>query len=150
MTQSWGAPGNWILKLMTWIAIVFLPGAFVQEVWTLCRIFKRNSSYKKYASNCRETNDSRSKTWSADLENGGKRKSDTVSAVKVNETKRDEDQFFAGQLTNGAQLPFDAASYFSFADRTVNGYCAAADGSWDELRPVVEFALDSSPINGFI
>lgn len=120
------------------------------EVWTLCRIFKRNSSYRQYASNCRETNDSRSKTWSADLENGGKRNSDTVSAAKVKETKRDEDQFFAGQLTARAQLPFDAASYFSLADRTFNGYCSAADGSWDELRPVVEFAIDSSPINGFI
>ncbi|KAK3008224.1 hypothetical protein RJ639_015337 [Escallonia herrerae] len=43
-----------------------------QEVWTLCRIFKRNASYKKYTSDLKQTTsrqsttDAISKTWSLD------------------------------------------------------------------------------------
>lgn len=136
---------------MTWLGL--------QEVWTLCRIFKRIPSYKKYTpDNWKEGNtkqnptDSSSKTCSLESENycGEPRLSPQDSVVmqriekssskpvRVDEQVDETNQWFKFV----GETPY-ATSYSSLRDiPSDNDFFI--NGNWDELRPVVQLAVDPS------
>ncbi|XP_041003261.1 transcription factor JUNGBRUNNEN 1-like isoform X1 [Juglans microcarpa x Juglans regia] len=133
------------------------------EVWTLCRIFKRVASYKKYPTNWKlETSskqnqtDSCSKPCSLESDNDNKELcisfEDSV-LQQSDERKPFIQQFdernhhcFEGQYLNSAttQFPFPS-SYSSFRYPSADDYFFS-NGSWDELGPVVQLANDPSQV----
>lgn len=130
--------------------------AGLQEVWTLCRIFKRVASYKKYpttwkletASKQNQT-DSCSKPCSLESDNRPLYISFEDSVLQQSDESKpfiqqfDERnlQFFAGQCWNSAtQIPFPS-SCSSFRYPTADDYFFS-NGNWDELGPVVQLAND--------
>ncbi|KAJ6962084.1 transcription factor JUNGBRUNNEN 1-like isoform X1 [Populus alba x Populus x berolinensis] len=123
------------------------------EVWTLCRIFQREAPFnKKYLSSkqrCVSTDPSASP-----CESDNRRHNDQSFEVsadnKVIESQATSDHFygnnnqsFAAQMSLTNQDPF-TTSYLSFLNQ--NGDQLFGDENWDELRPMVEFALDPSEI----
>lgn len=149
------------------------------EVWTLCRIFKRIPSYKKYAPNWQvettstkqnpNTTDASSKTCSLESENCSTH--DPYSSLEdsvvqhITERKPVLQQvdhgetsgwFHEGQLSSVAddhhyrQANLLAASYNSSSfmrnelSFSPNENDFFTDGSWDELRPVVQLAVPPS------
>lgn len=129
----------------------------LQEVWTLCRIFKRTPSYKKYTPNWKEAsatkrnhNDSSSKTCSSSLESENSSEQymgfgDSFHPQQ-NESKpfiinhvEDRNHLFMSQFNPLVQSPY-SASYSSFWNS--NGDDFFTNGNWDELRSVVELAAD--------
>ncbi|XP_038684262.1 transcription factor JUNGBRUNNEN 1-like isoform X1 [Tripterygium wilfordii] len=143
------------------------------EVWTLCRIFKRISSYKKYAPHWRETavrntTDSSSKTCSfeSDQNSFGDHSSSTYNLI-INERKpaaalttfsdqvisaTDDHQrnpyFLMSQLAAAQaqeQAPHTSTmDYTSFCNNPSSNDDFFVNGNWDELRSVVELAVDPS------
>ncbi|KAG6722866.1 hypothetical protein I3842_03G181900 [Carya illinoinensis] len=128
------------------------------EVWTLCRIFKRVASYKKYPANwkletaCKQNQtDSCSKTCSLESDNRELYISFEDSVLQQSDERKpfiqqfDErnHHFVAGQYLNSAnQCPFPS-SYSSFRYPSADDYFFS-NGSWDELGPVVQLANDPS------
>ncbi|XP_021294731.1 transcription factor JUNGBRUNNEN 1-like isoform X2 [Herrania umbratica] len=118
------------------------------EVWTLCRIFKRDVSYRKFASDWQNkknlskqnTTASGSRTCSIESDNSVEVKSFGVLDEKEIERKLANDhllgrnQFFAGTT----QVP----SYLSFSNP--NGGEFFGQQNWDELTPVVDYTLGTS------
>ncbi|KAM4094891.1 hypothetical protein ACB094_06G229000 [Castanea mollissima] len=124
------------------------------EVWTLCRIFKRIPSYKKYAPNWKETStkqnptDSSPKTCSLDSDNSEPYISFEDSVFQQhNECKPylqqvdERNHYFVGHLNTLNQAPF-TPSYSSFWNPSGDDFFTKE--SWDELRPVVQLASDPS------
>ncbi|KAG6781251.1 hypothetical protein POTOM_014142 [Populus tomentosa] len=123
------------------------------EVWTLCRIFQRETPFNKkcFSSKQKYVNDSSS----SPCESDNRRHTDEsfeVSAVDNNvniESRATSDQYtcgnnnqlFAAQLSLRNQVPF-TTPYLSFSDQ--NRDQLFGDENWDELRPMVQFALDPS------
>ncbi|XP_062153034.1 transcription factor JUNGBRUNNEN 1-like [Alnus glutinosa] len=117
------------------------------EVWTLCRIFKRVPSYRKYAPNWKETasklnpSDSSSKTCSLESENYI---SFEDSVIQQNESKPFIQQVDQRNLLNSAaQAPFPS-SYSSLWSPSADDLFT--NGNWDELRSVVQVAVDPSQV----
>ena len=126
----------------------------LQEVWTLCRIFQREAPFnKKYFSSKQKcVSDSSSSPCESDSRGRHSDESFDVSAVDntVNIESRatsdqhafgNNSQWFAAQLSLRNQVPF-TTPYLSFSNQ--NGDQLFGDENWDELRPMVEFALDPS------
>ncbi|XP_059452085.1 transcription factor JUNGBRUNNEN 1-like isoform X2 [Corylus avellana] len=122
------------------------------EVWTLCRIFKRIPSYKKYAPNWKEpaaklnSTDSCSKTCGFESDNI----SFEDSVIQQNESKpfiqqvdHERNHYFVGRLNSSAQAPFPSA-YSSLWNPSADDFFT--NGSWDELRSVVQLAADPSQV----
>ncbi|KAK2991741.1 hypothetical protein RJ640_002561, partial [Escallonia rubra] len=92
------------------------------EVWTLCRIFKRNASYKKYTSDLKQTTsrqsptDAISKTWSLESDN-----SDLV--IQQNST-RFVDMDHKSSIAPAPPSVWNPDKLF------------CGDENWDELRPI--------------
>ncbi|KAL9386833.1 hypothetical protein Peur_019957 [Populus x canadensis] len=123
------------------------------EVWTLCRIFQRETPFNKkcFSSKQKYVSDSSS----SPCESDNRRHTDEsfeVAAVDNNVniesratsdqyTYGNNDQLFAAQLSLRNQVPF-TTPYLSFSSQ--NGDQLFGDENWDELRPMVEFALDPS------
>ncbi|XP_059666669.1 transcription factor JUNGBRUNNEN 1-like [Cornus florida] len=124
------------------------------EVWTLCRIFKRNVSYRKIT-DWREQPaakqnpvDASSKTCSVDSDNNPQsyisfrapllRQTEKMKP-SANHVINNTNQFMSSQLSSISQVP-STASYSSFSSPDMNG--CFTYGDWDELRSVVEFAVD--------
>ena len=120
----------------------------LQEVWTLCRIFKRDVSCRKYASDWQNkknnpskqsTTATSSRTCSGESDNSVKVKSFGVLDAKeierklVNEQLLGRNQFFAGTTQ---VVP----SYLGFSNP--NEYLGQQN--WDEHRPVVDYTLGTS------
>ncbi|KAK6947261.1 NAC domain [Dillenia turbinata] len=131
------------------------PAAQEAEIWTLCRIFKRNVSYRKYTPDWREvSNKSRpsitntsSKTCSLDSEcKEGYISFEAPIMNQINEKKfvashvNERNQAFASHLSSmvHAATPF-AVSSSSFVNPETNEFLSY---NWDELRSVAEFAVD--------
>lgn len=158
---------------------------FLQEVWTLCRIFKRIPSYKKYVpadNKLKETttkksscpldhNDSSSKSCSLETDytepyisleldtssdHQYRRKAVVYGGDDTTPTSTTQGSWYVGQYCNNNVVPLAAhdhhlhhvqapfsASYPSF---NLNNPNSADDffmnGSWDELRSVVQLAVD--------
>ncbi|XP_061342827.1 transcription factor JUNGBRUNNEN 1-like isoform X2 [Gastrolobium bilobum] len=136
----------------------------LQEVWTLCRIFKRIPSYKKYTPNLKDsepvtkpnpTNSSTSKTCSLESDNSKSYLTFTDSAVihqierkpVIGQVDERNNHLFQGQLGNVAAQPPTTLSYSSFNwNQNVNDD-AFANENWDDLRSVVQFAnIDPSKV----
>ncbi|XP_050381953.1 transcription factor JUNGBRUNNEN 1-like isoform X2 [Argentina anserina] len=154
------------------------------EVWTLCRVFKRIPSYKKYTPSGKEeatatkqnpnTTYSNSKTCSFESENCSTHDpysslEDSAVMQHINERKPVVEQVHRGVTNNHW---FDGAQFASLADEhhhEANSMTAASRNSssfmrnelslypsetdefftdvgscWDELRPVVQLAVDPS------
>ncbi|KAL6286977.1 hypothetical protein ACE6H2_011367 [Prunus campanulata] len=129
------------------------------EVWTLCRIFKRIPSYKKYTpDNWKEDNtkqnptDSSSKTCSFESENYcGKPHLSPQDSVVMQRIERssskpvrvDEQVDETNQWFKFVGETHYATSYSSLRDiPSDNDFFI--NGNWDELRPVVQLAVDPS------
>ncbi|XP_022769577.1 transcription factor JUNGBRUNNEN 1-like [Durio zibethinus] len=148
------------------------PIAQEAEVWTLCRIFKRTPSNKKYAAAAAVANawklDARinqngadSKTCSSledDSENSNEQCMTFCDSVQQNDSTPNifmdqvdaRNYFLLGgtpwSSTNyiAQQAPFSATNYPSFWNPNGN-LDVFTDGNWDELRPLVELALEPYP-----
>ncbi|XP_043701991.1 transcription factor JUNGBRUNNEN 1-like [Telopea speciosissima] len=133
------------------------------EIWTLCRIFKRNVTFK-YTTDWRKSNsttttikqnsitDSSSQTCSFESDNSEKCKSFGANSVTheqnekkkptVNNNINDE----KNQLNSIAQAPFTTL-YSSFPNS--NGNDLFREGNWDELASIVDqFAIDPTFLYG--
>lgn len=133
----------------------------MQEVWTLCRIFKRIPSYKKYtptptptlkdsapATKPNPITDSSSSkiTCSLESENGKPYNLTFTDSVVIQQNERkpvigqvdERNHLFLG---NVAQAP-TTLSYPSFWNQSVDD--VFANENWDDLRSVVQFAMDPS------
>ncbi|CAN6707785.1 unnamed protein product [Malus baccata var. baccata] len=127
------------------------------EVWTLCRIFKRIPSYKKYTPDCQESTtkqnptDSSSKTCSFEsgsycselhfgLEDSVIQRIERPKPVQVDEAN--QWLVAAGELDSiSYPTPF-ATTYSSLTNLSDGDFFT--NGNWDELRPVVQLAVDPS------
>ncbi|KAK7385925.1 hypothetical protein VNO78_31901 [Psophocarpus tetragonolobus] len=101
------------------------------EVWTLCRIFKRVPSYKRYTPNLKDSaaitkpiNSSSSKTCSQESD-----KAKTFTNIQQNETKPHVDQ-----LVHAQQTP---TSFWNHHN----------NDNWDDLTSVVHFAIHPSTLS---
>ncbi|XP_059284921.1 transcription factor JUNGBRUNNEN 1 [Lycium ferocissimum] len=134
------------------------------EVWTLCRIFKRNSSYKKCLPEWRVATaakrnpaDTSSQTCSADSSdyimsfdnNNNNITHETKpfsSLVHHDISKNNNNQMLMGQLSSSSvcQAPSSAvSSYSSFGQTLVPDMNdLLKHGDWDELRSFLELAID--------
>ncbi|KAH7578447.1 hypothetical protein ACOSQ2_000292 [Xanthoceras sorbifolium] len=126
------------------------------EVWTLCRIFKRIPSYKKYTPNWKQNSsrDSSSKTCSLESETCTEQYmgfGDSVLQQNVErkplinrvDYERNSHAFMSHHYFNSiAQSSFTATSDSSFSNP--NGDDFFMNGNWDELRSVVDLAIDPS------
>ncbi|XP_021602900.1 transcription factor JUNGBRUNNEN 1 isoform X2 [Manihot esculenta] len=111
------------------------------EVWTLCRIFKRIPSGKRYTPvDSKQTtkkpnpSGSNSKTCSSDQKQVSF--GDSLSLVQTNQRTN----LFLGQLNSINHQASFTATHSSFCNPNVDDILA--NGNWDELRTVVELALD--------
>ncbi|KAM0956112.1 hypothetical protein ACFX13_025043 [Malus domestica] len=127
------------------------------EVWTLCRIFKRIPSYKKYTPDCKESTtkqnptDSSSKTCSFEsgsycselhfgLEDSVIQRIERPKPVQVDEAN--QWLVAVGELDSiSYPTPF-ATTYSSLTNLSDGDFFT--NGNWDELRPVVQLAVDPS------
>ncbi|XP_068656590.1 transcription factor JUNGBRUNNEN 1-like [Aristolochia californica] len=129
------------------------------EVWTLCRIFKRTGTPRKFMpDNWRasplikqNTTDSTSKTCS--IESDARKERSHYQAFHTKQTKmkpviithnEEQSQLFSGQLSSVAQSTVTPCT--SFPDTADSAF--HSNGSWDELGAVVEFALDRTLVYG--
>ncbi|OMO65730.1 hypothetical protein CCACVL1_21409 [Corchorus capsularis] len=131
-----------------------------EEVWTICRIFKRNVSQRKYTPDWRELAAGKrpsvatatSQTCSVESNSHENYISfgSTRSIVQnnnyydekpvINNHMNGSSQWHADQLSTTIAQPSSMASSSSFSNQPENDFFAHAD--WDELKSVVEFALD--------
>lgn len=127
----------------------------LQEVWTLCKILKRDVSYKKWQeisskpsltdSSCTTSCSSESNMDRDRYLNFG------ASAAMENERKHFSDiyernQFSAGQLSLTGEIPYMASCV---SDLNPNGDDYSKEGNWDELMPMAEFVTDPSMLYSF-
>ncbi|XP_065858962.1 transcription factor JUNGBRUNNEN 1 [Euphorbia lathyris] len=144
------------------------------EVWTLCRIFKRNVSHRKYTPDWREISNKRQQqqtvTATATTVNMDT-SSNTTCSVDSNITRENYLNFgnpttmihqysdnkpllnqmvimnqkkVQLQFQQQEQLPSMAASSSNISSPYGNEFFTYNGDDWDELRSVVEFALDPS------
>ncbi|GMJ05387.1 hypothetical protein like AT3G12910 [Hibiscus trionum] len=138
------------------------------EVWTICRIFKRNSSLKKYRPDWRQLAAKKasiatqisSQTCSMESNSHGNYISfgspmvgdycndeKPKPSVHENHMINGRSQWhnnIADRMSAVAQIPSSMASFSSFSDRPENDFFT--DANWDELKSVVEFALEPFPM----
>ncbi|XAR56896.1 hypothetical protein NMG60_11037532 [Bertholletia excelsa] len=130
------------------------------EVWTLCRIFKRNVSYRKCIPDWREVSakrnqnpvDAGSKTSSADSSDHsheayidfrapvGRQMMMGEKKSFINHSARQNDQMIASQLSSVSPAP-SVTSYPSIFSPDVSEIIKYGD--WEDLRSVVELAVDN-------
>ncbi|XP_068302953.1 transcription factor JUNGBRUNNEN 1-like [Pyrus communis] len=127
------------------------------EVWTLCRIFKRIPSYKKYTPDCKESTtkqnptDSSSKTCSLEsgsycseihfgLKDSVIQRTERAKPVHVDEAN--QWLVAVGEL-DSISYPTPFSTTYSTLTNLSDGDFFT-NGNWDELRPVVQLAVDPS------
>lgn len=129
---------------------------WLQEVWTLCRIFKRIPSFKKYSPNLKDTtaltksNTVNSNTSTLDSENCKPylicRDPEMMQQLKPVFGQVDEKKhLFLGQFGQLPHLQPPSTPYPTFWNHNVEDY-AFANENWDDLRSVVQFAIDPSSV----
>lgn len=125
-----------------------------QEIWTICRIFKRTASYRKYIPDWSDSSikqnhptDTSSKTCSFESDDTEKYLSFGTSTFQHIEKKpvvshsEGNNQLFAGQSNCISQAPL-AALYSSFTNEFFR------EENWDELGAIVECAVDPAVVYG--
>ncbi|KDP25107.1 hypothetical protein JCGZ_22642 [Jatropha curcas] len=132
------------------------------EVWTLCRIFKRNVSHRKYTPDWRElsnkrqaANDTSSKTCSA---NSNSRENylsfgapDIIQYSEKKPVFNERKQFHVDQVSSIPHFHHQQQHYHQPPSMASSSTVSSSYenelftyGDWDELRSVVEFAFDPS------
>uniref|UniRef100_A0A1J3HR65 Transcription factor JUNGBRUNNEN 1 n=1 Tax=Noccaea caerulescens TaxID=107243 RepID=A0A1J3HR65_NOCCA len=138
------------------------PSLLHAEVWTLCRIFKRNVSSRKYTPDWRElaggkrVKPEQSKYQEAFISFGDNESSSSTSNINVTESKGSYDQRNVFQLHQTPHhqvqqpIPMDttlqvdtAAPHFLNDNYNIQNLTYE---NWDELRSVVEFAFGPSSL----
>ncbi|CAK9157767.1 unnamed protein product [Ilex paraguariensis] len=123
------------------------------EVWTLCRILKRNLPYRKCIPDWRElpakrnSADASFKTNSS-IEFDNRQGYISFSAPVVQQIEKKPfvnhvdvtNQLLVGQLSSMSQVPSSTASYSSFFSPNMEELLK--HGDWDDLRSIVEFTAD--------
>ncbi|XP_024928408.2 transcription factor JUNGBRUNNEN 1 isoform X2 [Ziziphus jujuba] len=136
------------------------------EVWTICRIFKRIPSYKKYIPDWRESTtrtisptNSSSKTCSleSDYSEAPRRSFKESTVVQHIERKPaattehvggEPNRWFVGQFNPVVQAPFTASYHpTSLWNNPNGGDDFFINGNWDELTPMVQLAVDPSQLH---
>jgi len=116
----------------------------LQEVWTLCRIFKRIPSFKKYTPNLKDTksNTVNSNTSTIDSDNCKPylicRDTEMMQQLKPVFGQVDEKKHLYLQ-------PPSSTPYPTFWNHNVEDYTFANE-NWDDLRSVVQFAIHPSSV----
>ncbi|CAJ1971316.1 unnamed protein product [Sphenostylis stenocarpa] len=121
------------------------------EVWTLCRIFKRVPSYKKYTPNLKDsatitkpnpTNSSSSKTCSLESDNSKPYLTFTnsPSSLLLHQNDHQHNHILLGHVPQ----PPTSLSYSTF---WTHQNLEFANENWDDLTSVVQFAVDPSRVS---
>ncbi|XP_022751599.1 transcription factor JUNGBRUNNEN 1-like [Durio zibethinus] len=124
------------------------------EVWTICRIFKRNVSHKKYTPNWRELAAKRPSTGTPSSQNCSVESNSHENYITFGSqiVQNYDEKPFVNHMMNGSRSqwhaeqswsiaqPSSMASSSSFSNGRENDFFTHAN--WDELKSVVEFALD--------
>ncbi|KAF9589849.1 hypothetical protein IFM89_028784 [Coptis chinensis] len=130
------------------------------EIWTLCRIFKRNASYRKYAPAWRETpikqNPSDSNSQTNSLESVNRDKSFGAPVVQQKQSNKqflshteERVHMFPDQLGSLTTTPAQYnTTVYSNSISFNSSELFLRDRNWDELGTIVEFASDSSLLYG--
>ncbi|XP_008787325.2 transcription factor JUNGBRUNNEN 1-like [Phoenix dactylifera] len=123
------------------------------EIWTICRIFKRNVSYKKYPQGCKVSaskqmsTDSSSKTSSFESDTGNEYKCLGSSSILQGDMKlitsyyEEKNQILASQWNPIVQAPL-TTWHPNIPYPSTNEFFK--DGNWDELGRIMEFMTDTS------
>lgn len=123
----------------------------LQEVWTICRIFKRTAAYRKYTPGWsdsspikRHPTHANSKSCSFESDDGEKYQYFGTSSIQQTEKKpsitvNEDKQLLSDQYNPVPQAP-KTALCSSFPSTNSNEFLR--QGSWDELGAIVEVALD--------
>ncbi|KAG1368472.1 transcription factor JUNGBRUNNEN 1 [Cocos nucifera] len=121
------------------------------EIWTICRIFKRNVSYKKYqqgwkaSANKQMSTESSSKTSSFESDTGDEYKYLGSSGILQGEMKwitnyyEEENQMLASQWNPMVQAPLTT---WHPPNPSTNEF--VKDPNWDELGRIMEFMTDAN------
>ncbi|EEF48801.1 transcription factor JUNGBRUNNEN 1 [Ricinus communis] len=130
------------------------------EVWTLCRIFKRNVSHRKYTADWRELStkhqpaiDTSSKTCSVDSNSRENYLSFGDPAIQYSEKKpvfnhvNERKQFYHADQLSSIVQPQSMVSSSIISSNISSPYGNEFfSGDWDELRSIVEFTFDPTPL----
>ncbi|XP_008806688.1 transcription factor JUNGBRUNNEN 1-like isoform X1 [Phoenix dactylifera] len=129
------------------------PSAQEAEIWTICRIFKRNISCRKYPQDMKASTskqmptDSGSKTSSFESDTGDEYKCFGSSSIPQGEMKlipsyyEEKNQLLAGQWNSAAQAPL-ATLHPNIPNMSTIEFFK--DSNWDELGRIMEFMPDPS------
>lgn len=126
-----------------WLCLVW------QEVWTLCRIFKRVPSYKRYTPNLKDLNtapitkSSSSKTCS--LESDTSKPCLTFTNSPSSLLLQQNQMMMKPVFGHVEQQPPTTFSYSSFWNHHQN--LELPHDNWDDLTSVVQFAVDPSSLS---
>ncbi|RWR85733.1 transcription factor JUNGBRUNNEN 1-like protein [Cinnamomum micranthum f. kanehirae] len=128
------------------------------EIWTICRIFKRTSSYRKYIPDWSDSSikqnpaDASSKTCSFESDDREKYLSFGTSNIQHIEKKpvishsEDNSLLCSGQSYSIPQAPSTALMYSNFPSSNTSEFFR--EGNWDELGTILEFAVDPAIVYG--
>lgn len=116
------------------------------EIWTICRIFKRNVSHRKYTQ--QTPTDSSSKTSSFESDTGEEYKCFGASSFPQGEMKlitsyhEEKNPIYASQWNPVVQAPL--TTLHPSPPNTSTNDQFFKDGSWDELGRIMEATVDPS------
>ncbi|XVE88496.1 hypothetical protein DITRI_Ditri19aG0073900 [Diplodiscus trichospermus] len=111
------------------------------EVWTLCRIFKRDVSCRKHASDWRnkKNNPSKQNTTATSSRTCSIESDNSVKSFGVVDNKEMERKLVNDHFLGTTQVH---PPYLSYSNLTADQYLGQQN--WDELRPVVDYTLGTS------
>lgn len=145
----------------------------MQEVWTLCRIFKRTSNYKRFTSDWKQQHqsvvkqsfgDTSSKACSLqseisddhsnNMEFPQKNINNASSGGNLNYQLDQRNSYYYNNsqpIATMPQLSFTSSSNSSFWNTSTaeDQEYLFSDGNWDELKSVVDLAIDPRSLFGF-
>ncbi|XP_059318377.1 transcription factor JUNGBRUNNEN 1-like [Lycium ferocissimum] len=138
-----------------------LPNTHQAEVWTLCRIFKRTSNYKKHTQEVKHPvvslsyGDASSKACSLESENSTDDQSTTFKDMSfqqenynatIGDNQMDErnSHFYISQQNLISQSPFTSSSSSFWNTNSHDEYLFSDGNKWDELKSIVDLATDPS------
>ncbi|KAK1277513.1 Transcription factor JUNGBRUNNEN 1 [Acorus gramineus] len=124
------------------------------EIWTICRIFKRNATYRKFnyqewrvsTANKNTPTESSSKTCSFESDNGDEYRSVGASTTQYGgENALMKNQCCVDQWGTVVQSPLLTAINPNFLN--LNGGEFFGEGNWDELGRMMEFTVDPASLS---
>lgn len=132
----------------------------LQEVWTLCRIFKRIPSFKKYIPNLKKysqpsnNNSSSSNTCSLESDNTNPYSTSTFTDSQLVQQNHETKPFFNGHVDQRINQSFltqvpttlSQPSFWNEHQNAVDDDQVFANENWDDLGSMVQFAFDTSKV----